>query len=143
MGRHMSRKEFKPRMNANERESKHSKLFAFICAHLRPILFFAVLVPALHAETFYLTVAGLGGAPEYDQRFSGWAKDIDKLLKSAEANAKIETLFGADATKANIESKLLAFASAAKPDDSIVLMMIGHGTWDNTDYKFNLPGPDI
>jgi len=24
-----------------------------------------------------------------------------------------------------------------------VIMMIGHGTWDNTDYKFNLPGPDI
>ncbi len=101
------------------------------------------LIPALHAETFYLTIAGLGGAPEYDQRFSGWAKDIDKLLKSAEANAKIETLFGADATKANIETKLRGFASAAKPDDSIVLMMIGHGTWDNTDYKFNLPGPDI
>ena len=22
-------------------------------------------------------------------------------------------------------------------------MMIGHGTFDGTDYKFNLPGPDI
>ena len=25
------------------------------------------------AETFYLTVAGLGGEQEYEQRFTGWA----------------------------------------------------------------------
>ncbi len=128
-------------MNANERELKTGKRFAWIRVYSRLILFLAL--PALHAETFYLTIAGLGGAPEYDQRFSGWAKDIDKLLKAAEPTAKVETLFGADATRANIEAKLKAFGTAAKADDSIILMLIGHGTWDNTDYKFNLPGPDM
>jgi hypothetical protein len=98
---------------------------------------------SLHAETFYVTIAGLGGEAEYEQRFSGWAKDIDKLLHTAEANAKIETIFGPEATKANIETRLRDIAKQAKPDDSIILMMIGHGSFDETDYKFNLPGPDI
>jgi hypothetical protein len=97
----------------------------------------------LRAETFYLTVAGLGGEAEYEQRFSGWAKDLDKLLHTAEPNAKIETLFGADATKANIEARLRDIAKQAKPDDSLVLTMIGHGSFDETDYKFNIPGPDL
>lgn len=106
-------------------------------------LFFFLLIPALRAETFYLTVAGLGGEAEYEQRFSGWAKDLDKLLKAAEPNAKIATLFGPDATKANVEAKLREFSNQAKPDDSLIVMMIGHGSFDDVDYKFNLPGPDL
>jgi hypothetical protein len=128
-------------MNANKRESRQDNSFACIRVYSRLLLL--LVVPALHAETFYLTVAGLGGAPEYDQRFSGWAKDIDKLLKAAEPNAKIDTLFGADATKANVEAKLRDITAHSKADDSVIVMMIGHGTFDNIDYKFNLPGLDI
>ena len=79
--------------------------------------------PFLHADTFYLTVAGLGGEPEYDQRFSGWAKDLDKLLHEVEPHAKIKTLYGADATKANVEAYLREVAKQcqarrfADPDD--------------------------
>jgi hypothetical protein len=120
-------------MNVNKRES--IRVYSWLLLFL--------LIPSLRAETFYLTVAGLGGEPEYDQRFSGWAKDIDKLLKSAEPNAKIVTLYGPDATKANVEAKLREFAKDAKAEDAIVVMMIGHGSFDEVDYKFNLPGPDL
>jgi hypothetical protein len=34
-------------------------------------------------------------------------------------------------------------AKQAKAADSLVLMLIGHGTFDGTEYKFNIPGPDI
>jgi hypothetical protein len=118
-------------------------LAAFLRVPWRPNWLLLLLLPTLHAETFYLTVAGLGGEPEYEQRFSGWAKDLDKLLKTAEPNAKVETLTGASATKALIEEKLRDFAKLAKADDAIVVMMIGHGSYDEADYKFNLPGPDI
>ena len=36
----------------------------------------------LARSTYYLTVAGLGGEPDYEQRFAMWGKDIDKALKS-------------------------------------------------------------
>ncbi len=105
---------------------------------------FAVAQTAIlaKADTYFLTVAGLGGEQEYEQRFSGWAKDLDKILRS-EPGAKVETLFGADATKANVETKMRAIASQAKADDEFVLLLIGHGTFDDRDYKFSLPGPDI
>jgi hypothetical protein len=95
------------------------------------------------ADTFYLTVAGLGGEPEYEQRFSGWAKDLDKLLHEVEPHAKIKTLYGPDATRANVEAFLREVAKEARPDDSVVLMLIGHGSSDEFDYKLNLPGPDL
>jgi hypothetical protein len=96
----------------------------------------------LHAETYYLTIAGLGGEQEYEQRFSGWAKDIDKILR-ATPDAKVTTLYGADATKAKATAALRDLASKAKKDDAVVLMIIGHGTFDGSDYKMNLPGPDM
>ncbi|PYT18099.1 MAG: hypothetical protein DMG59_05530 [Acidobacteria bacterium] len=108
----------------------------------RLAILFAV-VSSLRADTFYLTVAGLGDEPDYEQRFSGWAKDLDKLLRASEPGAKITTLSGGEATKANLEARLREIAKQAKPDDSFILMMIGHGTFDEIDYKFNLPGPDI
>ena len=107
-----------------------------------PILLFLV-APLLRAETFYLTVAGLGGEPEYEQRFTGWAKDLDKLLKTAEPNAHVDTLIGPGAVKTAIEAKLRDYAKQAKADDAVVVMLIGHGSFDEQDYKFNIPGPDI
>jgi hypothetical protein len=94
------------------------------------------------AATYYVTIAGIGGEPEYDQRFTSWAKDIDKILR-ATPDAQVETLYGAASTKAKFESVLREIATKAKPDDGIVIMLIGHGSFDGTDYKINLPGPDL
>ena len=32
---------------------------------------------------YYVTVAGLGGEPDYEQRFTANAKDLDKLFKES------------------------------------------------------------
>ena len=95
------------------------------------------------ATTFYVTIAGLGGEPEFEQRFTGLAKDVDKILKAAGPDAKVFTLLGAEATKAKLDATLKQITRDAKKDDALVLMIIGHGTFDGTEYKINLPGPDI
>ncbi len=107
------------------------------------LLAVSAATPAFSA-TFILTVAGLGGEPDYDQRFTLLANDTDKILRAGgQTDRIVETLKGADATKAKMEASLNRIASQAKPQDAFVLMMIGHGTYDGQEYKFNLPGPDI
>ena len=104
------------------------------------------LVPTLvisNAATFYVTVAGLGGEPDYEQRFASQAQEIDKLLHASSGDAKITTLYGPQATKANVQNALAQVARDAKPNDAFVLMLIGHGSFDGYDYKINLPGPDL
>ncbi len=96
------------------------------------------------ATTYILTVAGLGGEPDYEQRFALLATDTDKILKSGGTTDRvIETLKGADATKSKVTAALTRIAGQAKAADVFMLMMIGHGTFDGTEYKFNLPGPDL
>ena len=108
-------------------------------------LLFSFLLTAslLPATTYYVTVSGLGGEPDYDVRFASWARDIDKLLKSAGSDVKATTLFGPEATKANLSQALADIARSATAQDAVVLMLIGHGSFDGVEYKFNLPGPDI
>lgn len=99
-------------------------------------------VAALSATTFHVSVAGLGGEPDYDVRFTGLANEAHKLIAST-PDAKSFVLTGAGATKAKLRQTLAQIAAEAKPDDTVVLLLIGHGTFDGTDYKINLPGPDL
>ncbi|HLG96080.1 MAG TPA: hypothetical protein VKX49_07190 [Bryobacteraceae bacterium] len=101
-----------------------------------------LLTATLNATTFYVTVAGLGGEPDYEQRFTSLAQEIDKLVKS-NPDSKVTTLSGAQATKAQIQSALGQIAKEAKPADALVVMLIGHGSFDGFEYKINLPGPDL
>ncbi|MGC2506560.1 MAG: hypothetical protein WA369_07865, partial [Candidatus Acidiferrales bacterium] len=113
---------------------------AILAISLAAALLFAV--PA-RAAVYYVTVAGLGGEPEYEQEFTSLAMDLDKLLKSSGSDVHVYTLTGADATRAHLTDTLAQVAAEAKPDDDFVLTLIGHGSFDGVEYKFNLPGPDI
>lgn len=102
----------------------------------------AVAFPA-SAATYYVIVAGLGGEPDYEQRFTAAANDLDRVFKSEGAYAHVYTLTGAQATAARFRTTLGTVAHEAKPDDDFVLILIGHGSYDGFEYKFNLVGPDI
>jgi len=92
--------------------------------------------------TFYVTVAGLGGDQDYEQRFTANAMDLDRILKSG-AGAHVVTLTGKQSTKATLTGVMAEVARDARPEDDFVLTLIGHGSFDGTEYKFNLVGPDV
>jgi hypothetical protein len=94
------------------------------------------------AGTYYVTVAGLGGEQDYEQRFTANAMDLDKVLKSG-VGAHVVTLTGKASTKAKLSDAIAQVAREAKPEDDFVLTLIGHGSFDGTEYKFNLVGPDV
>lgn len=107
----------------------------------RLLALFALALP-MHAATYYVTVAGLGGEPDYEQRFSASAKDLDKVFHAVPGSHVI-TLTGAQATAAQLKSTLATVAQQATATDDFVLVLIGHGSFDGTEYKFNLVGPDV
>ena len=98
---------------------------------------------SMRATTYYVTVAGLGGTPEYASQFGKWASELEKELQKNGPEAQVVTLEGDAATRTAVQSALARVASEAKPTDSFALFLIGHGTFDGTDYKMNLPGPDV
>jgi hypothetical protein len=94
-----------------------------------------------HAATYYVTITGLGGEADYTQRFKMWADDIDASLKKAGGDTNVVTL--QTPTRDQVRARFADVAKQAKATDSLVVILIGHGTYDGLDYKFNLQGPDI
>lgn len=107
---------------------------------MRAVFALLLTAAALPASTYYVTISGLGGEPDYDQRFGMWAKDIEKAVKTR-PDAKVETLV--QGTREQVRGALQRIAAEASQQDDIVIMLIGHGTYDGYEYKINLPGPDL
>ena len=110
--------------------------------HAFRLLLALLAATAAPATTFHLTIAGLGGEPDYDVRFTQLATEAHKLVGST-SDAQSSLLTGAGATKVKIREALAAIAQQAKPEDSVVVFLIGHGSFDGQDYKINIPGPDL
>ena len=102
-----------------------------------------VLIPQARGATYYVIVAGLGGEPDYEQRFVTAAHDLDRIFKSAGPANHVYTLTGPQATAAQMRETLNAVAKEASADDDFALILIGHGSFDGVEYKFNLVGPDL
>jgi len=112
-------------------------------SRVRTALLLLICALSAGAANYYVTVAGLGGAPEYDTQFAKWAADLEKQLQVNGSDAHLVTLSGNAATRQQVEQTLARIASEAAPADAFALFLIGHGTFDGTDYKINLPGPDM
>jgi hypothetical protein len=95
------------------------------------------------ASVYTVTVAGLVGEPDYEKRFTTAATDLDKLLKASGADVHVYTLTGGAATRTRLTQLLAQVARDARPEDDFVLILIGHGSFDGVEYKFNLVGPDV
>ena len=96
------------------------------------------------AATYTFIVAGLGGEPEYEQRFQTHADEIAAIASAlADASEDVVKLSGAQATRDAIRTTLQTLAERVKPEDVVTIVLIGHGTYDGEEYRFNIPGPDI
>ena len=95
------------------------------------------------AATYYVIVAGLGGEPDYQQRFAAEANDLGRVFKGSGESAHVYTLSGAQSTASQLRDTLSTVARDAKADDDFVLILIGHGSFDGVEYKLNLFGPDL
>jgi len=110
----------------------------------RMVLAFLLSLAGLrcHAAVYYIMVAGLGGEPDYEQRFTANVNELDKVYQDSAA-AHVVALIGNDATRTKLTDALNHVARNAKPEDDLVLILIGHGSFDGEEYKFNLVGPDL
>lgn len=97
-----------------------------------------------HAALRVLIVSGLGGEPEYERRFTEQAAAIEAAVSRATGNrSHVTSLTGQAARKEALERELRALAKELSREDQVAIVLIGHGSFDGEEYRFNLPGPDI
>lgn len=107
------------------------------------LLVIALSPQASHAELNVLIVEGLGGEPQYAERFDNDVTAIEQAAVSVTSAEHIKVLRRDDATRDAILAHFESLKSASTESDQFVVYLIGHGSFDEYQYKFNLPGPDL
>ncbi len=114
------------------------------CKRLPLALLLATWTLPAFAATYTVVVAGLGGEPAYDQKFREHAASVASAAEKAAGSASnVVSLTGDAAKAANIRSEIKSLAGRMNANDTAVVVLIGHGSYDGEHYRFNLPGPDL
>jgi hypothetical protein len=108
------------------------------------LLLAAAALPAQGPATHFLIVGGLGGEPDYEQRFATYVRELEQICRTFAGDAsRVTALAGKTASRAAIQAALEKLARAVGPSDALAVFLVGHGAFDGKDYKFNVPGPDM
>ncbi|MEQ8861446.1 MAG: hypothetical protein RIC56_22610 [Pseudomonadales bacterium] len=95
---------------------------------------------AVAADTRALVVAGLGGSDAYESAFQHQARTVADGLRALSGDVTL--LLGGMAGRDRCADELAALGARAEAGDTLLLVLIGHGSYDDRHYRFNVPGPD-
>jgi len=101
--------------------------------------------------TYAVILTGLGGDPDFGKMIDGWGKDLHSALENSGLDK--DHLYWLAATKQDgvyavsqadqVRGLLNTLAARMKPQDVFQFFLVGHGSYDDYDYRFNIPGPDL
>jgi hypothetical protein len=119
-------------------------------AALVAVVLVVMALPAAAADRYALIVSGANGDDAYGAQYEKWRQALTTALRETfgfEPSHIVELFDGADdahaATAHGVRRELQALSGRMASDDVLFLMLIGHGTFDGTEAKFNLVGPDM
>ncbi len=110
------------------------------------LIFFVCSASEAHAQqTQILVITGVPGDEEHAKQFDAWANAFIDAAKKKDAvpAANITYLSDRKSTKEGVEKAFADLAGRLKPTDAVVILLIGHGSFNGTQAAFNLPGPDL
>jgi hypothetical protein len=105
-------------------------------------------------KAFLLIVVGLAGDPEHGKTFHKWGTSLaeaserlgvpkERMAYLVDAPIEGDARVTGRASRDEIGKAIDGFAKQAGAEDVVFIMLIGHGSYDGRDSKFNLPGPDM
>ena len=104
---------------------------------------------------YAVVVSGASGGGEYADRFWEWSSKLVATLKDplqfppenlfflVEDPERDPALVTARAVKSDLMQLVGELESRVRPDDLLFLLLLGHGNFDGSDYRYNLRGPDL
>jgi hypothetical protein len=89
-----------------------------------------------------LVASGLGGMPEYEDNFLKWSDSFEELCRT-DLDADVIRLRGSKNRRTDFENAFKSVHTSLDQGGECWIVLIGHGSFDGRDYKFNIAGPDL
>ena len=122
-----------------------------ILAFMHCCILMASASPVFAGERYALIVTGASGGPEYARQYRDWRTSFAAVLKAKFNYPADHVILLADdeepgvrkATRENVRGALADVRRRTLKDDLTLVLLVGHGTADGDQAKFNLVGPDL
>lgn len=109
------------------------------------------VTPPADPLKFALIIGGAGGEETYTKQFFEWSKRLQQSLTGRlsfppeQVRVLCEKLCAPEnrSTAEEVRKAFDALQKKATPESSVYIFLIGHGTFDGQQAKFNLVGPDL
>jgi hypothetical protein len=106
-------------------------------------LFLAACSMNAQTQTYAVIITGPGGEKEFDQQFADISSRLATGLRKAGLAADhIVALPAEHSRKEEVARVFQDLAAKTHGQDTLLVFLVGHGTYDGHDYKFNVTGPD-
>src|SRR5689334_19198101 len=94
---------------------------------------------------FAVIINGAGGEPEYAKQFGEWTTQLSSVLSQRYGfdQKQITVLSEKQATAEEVKRTFTTLKSSLATDNVLFVFLIGHGSFDGKESKFNLVGPDL
>ena len=99
--------------------------------------------PLAQASARVLIIEGLGGEPRYEREFDTQVRALAASSRALDGKDAVSVLAGHEATRAHILAQFRQLGAQLGRRDELIVYLVGHGSFDGREYKFNLPGPDL
>jgi hypothetical protein len=95
------------------------------------------------AELNVVIIEGLGGEQRYTEQFDKQVTAIEQASRTLAGEKRLRVFRASEPTRVPVLAYLESLSSASSANDTLVIYLVGHGSYDDHEYKFNLPGPDL
>lgn len=103
-----------------------------------------LLAPALAlAELEVVIVEGLGGDARYVSEFAEQVEVIEAASQALTDAHRIAVFRSGSFKREDVVDHFAKLAESMTGDDRLLLYLVGHGSYDDHEYKFNIAGPDL
>jgi len=94
---------------------------------------------------FAVIINGAGGEPEYAKQFEQWSKELGSVLSERFGfdSKQIRALTEKQATAEEVKRTFASLKLQLDANNLLFVFLIGHGSFDGKESKFNLIGPDL
>lgn len=101
-------------------------------------------VPGLAAAALHVVIIeGLGGEERYTREFDAEAQAVRQASASLTSSGQIRSFQGSAARRTDVLGYFKTLSGQLHSNDRVLVYLIGHGSFDGQEYKFNIPGPDL
>ena len=102
-----------------------------------------ILPAAALAEMHVVVIEGLGGEPRYTEQFGEQVAAIKSAALGLTGNGRIRVFRADEVSRDEVLQFFDKLKTGISGSDQIALYLIGHGSYDDHEYKFNIRGPDL